>query len=439
MRQGATGGRLAGRAKVQSMPTGTPQEINFSWLVKLRWGAIAGQLVTILGVQFGMKIRLPLAVLLGLVLFESITNVACMFWLRARRPVGDGVVAGVLALDVLLLTGLLFFTGGPFNPFSFLYLVHIALAAVVLRSTWTWVLVALSLASSGALHFANALLDMDYQSPDRHEMHMQMHMEGMWIASAVAAIFIVTFVTRVRRALEAREQEVGTQRALAARNEKLAALGTLAAGAAHELATPLGTIAVVVREMERQGAMGRPPNDDDVGLIRSQVARCREILDQLAADAGQGAGEAFALVSVGTLLTEATTNLMASRLVIDFSSCENVPMVCVPLRSVARAIRGLVKNALEASPAETRVTIAVRSSSGFVEIEISDKGVGLPPDVVSRIGEPFFTTKSPGGGMGLGVFLARSVLDRLGGTLVISSVPGTGTRVIGSLPLGSEK
>lgn len=96
-------------------PTGTPQQINLSWLVKLRWGAIAGQLVTILGVQFGMKIRLPLAVLLGLVLFEAISNVGCVFWLRARRPVGDGVTAGVLALDVLLLTGLLFFTGGPFN------------------------------------------------------------------------------------------------------------------------------------------------------------------------------------------------------------------------------------------------------------------------------------------------------------------------------------
>jgi hypothetical protein len=147
--------------------------INLSWLVRLRWGAIVGQLVTIAVVHNLMSIPLPLAPLLGLIGLEIITNVAAQVGLRSSRPVPPWALPITLAFDVIVLTGLLFFTGGPFNPFSFLCLVHIALAAVVLRSAWTWALVGLSLVCSGALFYGHVWLKLDYSDPAKHMQHMR--------------------------------------------------------------------------------------------------------------------------------------------------------------------------------------------------------------------------------------------------------------------------
>src|SRR5581483_1262567 len=132
--------------RMASPPTGLPEPhgINFSWLIKLRWGAIAGQVVTIFGVERLMHIPVPLAPLLAIIALEFVTNVGCVLIARSGHPVEDWWAGAIMALDTLLLTGLLYLTGGPFNPFGFLYLVQIALASVILRARWTWTLVALS-------------------------------------------------------------------------------------------------------------------------------------------------------------------------------------------------------------------------------------------------------------------------------------------------------
>src|SRR6218665_3315595 len=206
---------------------------------------------------------------------------------RRERPIPEGLTWAVMALDVVLLTVLLELSGGASNPFSALYLVHIALAAVVLREGWTWALTVLAVACFGEL-FVGA--------PAHHHIHdMRMHLEGMWAAFALAAGFIVYFVQRVTRALAAREAELVSARAASARHDKLAALATLAAGAAHELSTPLSTIAVVARELERhlERAGQETSSLEDVRLIREQVARCRDILARMASDAGASQGEAL--------------------------------------------------------------------------------------------------------------------------------------------------
>jgi two-component system sensor histidine kinase RegB len=401
--------------------------INLSWLVRLRWGAILGQLVTIGVVHHLMDIPLPLLPLLGLIALEAATNAVVLGWQRAGRQVQEWMLPATLALDVVILTGLLFFTGGPFNPFSFLYLVHIALAAVVLPAVWTWALTALSLVCSGALFYGHVWLKLDYSDPTKHAQHMRMHMEGMWIAVAVAAAFIVYFVTRIRRALQA-------ERALAWRNERLAALGTLAAGAAHELATPLGTIAVVAQELTRRAEGAGAASLEDLRLIRAEVERCRTILNQMAAGAGEPAGEAAQPIGVGELVADAVRELSpVPPVTVDMRADAGTPLA-VPPRALGRALRGIVKNAQEASSPGGSVALRVEAAVDSVRIAVEDRGSGMPAEVLARAGEPFFTTKPTGSGMGLGLFLARSLVEKVGGRLAISSLPGRGTTVSVVLP-----
>jgi two-component system sensor histidine kinase RegB len=414
---------------------GELHRINLSWLIKLRWGAAAGQAATILFVAFGMNLPLPLGPLLGLVALAVASNLGVLLWLRSAREVRERAVVTVLALDVLLLTALLFYAGGSFNPFSFLYLVHIALAAVVLRSGWTWVLVVMSLLASGALFFGHLMSPPADPGMD-HSLHqMHMHLAGMWVAFAVAAAFIVYFVTRIRRALALREADLEAERRHAARNDKLVALATLAAGAAHELATPLGTIMVAAHELERQLAAGHGVSVEDLQLIRAQAQRCRGILDQMAVDAGEGTGEAPSRITVDELVARVLPGLHAEPAVeVAVHESARGRALTVPASALAQALRGVLKNAQEASPRLTPVQLSARGQDGRLEIAVEDRGPGMAPEVLVRAGEPFFTTKPPGQGMGLGLFLTRSVVERLGGALELGARPEGGTRVTLRLP-----
>jgi two-component system sensor histidine kinase RegB len=272
-----------------------------------------------------------------------------------------------------------------------------------------------------------------------HAEHMEMHLHGMWIAFVVAAVFIVYFVSRVRRALADRERDLEAERAVAARNERLTSLATLAAGAAHELSTPLGTIAMAAKELDRVLRARENEADvlEDVGLIRSQIARCRAILDQMTADAGTPRADAPARLRVSELV-EATLAGLESRERIDVvlePGVSNVEFE-VSVRALALALRGVTKNACEAAPESTRVTFTVRTRERQIEVEIADRGAGMAPEVLERAGEPFFTTKPAGKGMGLGLFLARSVIERMGGSLELDSQTGVGTRVTARLQAG---
>jgi two-component system, sensor histidine kinase RegB len=423
-----------------------PARINLSWLVRLRWGAMAGQLCTIAAARLVMDMPLPLLPLLLLVAVEAASNLGCYLWLRARRPVGPGLLTAVMALDVLALTGLLFWSGGSYNPFSFLYLVNIALAAVVLPTSWTWALLGLAAASSGLLFSGLFSGRVSSHEAVAHTQHMQVHLQGMWIAFMVAAVFIVYFVSRVRRALQQREQDLAQQRAAAARHQRLSSLVTLAAGAAHELATPLSTIAMVSKELERAlgGRAGGAAGDEqalaDVRLIRSQVERCRSILDQMSVDAGSPRADAPQAVELQALVDAALCELPGhhDRVRVELPPAVAGTVVHASLRALAQALRGIVQNGVEASRAAggaPPVRITAEARGQVVELAVIDQGPGMAGEVLARAGEPFFTTKEPGQGMGLGLFLARTVTERLGGSLAIESRPGAGTRVCIRLPV----
>jgi two-component system, sensor histidine kinase RegB len=406
---------------------------NLAWLLRLRWGAAVGQLVTILVARFALDIALPLPPLLALVGAEALSN--ALLGLRPRaRAVPPWTLGALMAFDVVLLTGLLYFTGGPQNPFSFLFLVPISLATLILTAAWTWALVLLSLACSAVLFFWNRPLDLGAS----HAAHMAMHLRGMWVAFGVSAAFIVTFLLRIRRALARREAELTASRHLAARQERLASLATLAAGAAHELATPLSTIAVVAKELERAVAAAPAAAGvaEDVRLVRDEVERCRAILQRLCADAGEVMGEPFASVAIGDLVGRALAGLEPRPAILPELGPEVRGLALdVPARAVEQALHGVLKNAQDASPADGTVTFAVARVGDRVEFTVRDEGAGMAPEILARVGEPFFTTKPAGTGMGLGIFLARTVVERLGGAVTLDSAERRGTTARIAVPL----
>ncbi len=402
--------------------------INLSWLLRLRWGAVVGQVALILVASVGLDMELPLVPLFTTVGMAAASNAALGLWARRPRAVSEWMLWAVMVLDVVLLTVLLDLSGGPFNPFSTLYLVHIALAAVVLRALWTWALVALASICFGALFVRHLWMPGEGREAGHHHIHdVRLHLEGMWVAFGLAAGFIVYFVQRVSRALSEREAELVAARAEKARSEKLAALATLAAGAAHELSTPLSTIAVVARELERRAELS-PEGREDAQLIRQQVARCHDILAQMAADAGASRGEALVSVAPSALLESALEGLQGrERVRVEAPLGEEA--MAVPARALTHVIRGVVKNALQASPEQAPVRLVLGREATDWRLCVEDAGAGMAAEVLARAGEPFFTTKSPGEGMGLGLFLARAVLEQLGGRLELRSSPGQGTRV----------
>ncbi|HEX5656279.1 MAG TPA: ATP-binding protein [Polyangiales bacterium] len=403
---------------------------NLAWLVRLRWFAVGSQALTVLVAQWLLQTPLDSARLYAIVATTALSNLLCALWLRRRTQVPESALAALMGLDFVLLTALLHAAGGPSNPFTVLYLVHVALAAAVLRQSYVWGLALLAAGCFGALFALPS---------SEHEMHMHhhdasamnLHLQGMWVAFAVAAFVMAYFVTRVTRDLELQRLEATRAQERALRAEKLASLATLAAGAAHELATPLATIAVVAKELERELREGQ--NAEDARLIRDEVDRCKVILEQMASDAGASAGEAFTRVHASELVDRSLDGLrererVAVQLVTDGA-------LKVPTTVLARALRGLVRNALQASTAE--VVLRVEEQAGELAIEVRDHGIGIAPEVLANVGEPFFTTKPTGQGMGLGVFLARALCDRLGGRLELASVLGEGTTVRILLPRNS--
>ncbi|HEY5938983.1 MAG TPA: ATP-binding protein, partial [Kofleriaceae bacterium] len=235
-------------------------------------------------------------------------------------------------------------------------------------------------------------------------------------------------------ALAEREAELTLARGLAARQERLASLATMAAGAAHELSTPLGTVALAAKELERALVTADPVLAADARLIREQVGRCRTILEQMAQGAGT-VGESVASCTVGELLEETLVGIREAPTVHrDMPGELAKSALRLPPRAVSQALRSLVTNAQDASPANAAVVVAVRRERDTLSLTIRDRGAGMPSDVLARIGEPFFTTKAPGRGMGLGLFLARAVIEGVGGTLQIDSTAGGGTEVRVTLP-----
>lgn len=401
------------------------QQLGLSWLIRLRWGAVVGQILAIFLVPIALAIELPTIALLALVGVTALTNAALY---GVRRPAQGVHLAAVLGLDVALLTAMLALSGGASNPFTVFFLVHVALAALLLETPLAWTLVAATVAAFGLLFFAPA-------GPMSLHVHGGSgHLVGMWVAYALSAAFVTHFVAKVSRALRERDHRLASVTRLAQKNERLATLSSFSAHAAHELGSPLATIGIAAKEL----ALGLHKNEPASGLIEDaelvcrEIARCRTILADLSARAGESMGEMPTATTPGAVVSEVlrlASPRVAQLLVVTYAeSAKAAPMVA-PMRTLAQMIHNLVRNAREAQDERTvdaPIELCVEAGER-VCFHVRDRGAGLPEDVRARLGEPFVTTKAGHGGLGLGIYLARAYAERTGGYLVFHARSGGGT------------
>jgi len=416
-----------------------PSVAGLPLLIRIRWLAVPGQLVVSwllfrsMATDFSGWWAIPLIV-------AGSNEVAR----RLSRQLPASALAGTLiVLDSSLLTWWLWESGGAVNPFTLLYLTLIALAALVLRPVWTYVLAVLA-----SLQFGFLLLARETPAMAGHQGHfgqgpataaLDTHLEGMFFAFLLGAALTALFVSGLRRELDRRESDLARARAERSQAERLAALSSMIGSAAHELSTPVATLALAGEEIGRRVRSDAPrlalELEPELEALREQSARCRKILDGLAERAGEPRGEAFRLFPVAELIEAALGDLPADqRARIRLTGVQDLK-VLAPRRALAGAIGALLRNAFDASSPAAEVGIETVEEAGAVELRVLDDGQGIPSDQLERVGEPFFTTKAAGRGLGLGLFMARSLVGHLGGQILLGNRPGGGGMATLRLPL----
>ncbi|MFK8114643.1 MAG: ATP-binding protein [Rubripirellula sp.] len=430
-----------------------------TWLLHLRSFAVAGQLITILAAGLLTEVTLPYWQLLSLVALTAITNAAYGFWLHrhkpeerlaadtAAEPAEDqvdstklhAVALALMLLDLITLTAMLYFSGGAANPFSFFYFVNLAVGGVMIRPKAAWSLTATAIAGfTFLLHNSLPLAGLETYQP----IGSGIQTAGTMLAFATCSSVVTYFVTRTAGELKQRERQLLRTQAAQAASKRLEGLTTLAAGAAHELATPLSTIDVIVRELSHHLDDTPKPEsvDADLKLIDGQLEMCRQILQRMRSAAGDSMAHRWDRTTVGDLIDTTLEGIRDPHRVdvIDGTAAVENQALWVPQEAVAQAVRNLIHNGLDASGDSGRVRLEPKLQGASLKLLVRDSGQGMTEEVLDRASDPFFTTKEPGRGIGLGLFLTRNVISQLGGELEFTSRPGQGTEAIVTIPLGES-
>ncbi len=351
-----------------------------------------------------------------------------------RRGRATTTIAGAhLLLDSLALTALLALSGGVTNSFTTMYFVPMTLATQ-LSPRWTWAIAATSLLGFAALFVLAPLPVM----PPGHEHHFMGHIRGMWVAFGLSATFLTYFVHRIALSLSRQRAELGRLRLAAAQDRQLAALGTLAAGAAHELGSPLGTVSMLVSDL---GLMSEAERAEAIGTIKQELLRCKHILSQMSSPELRvrslaAAAEPWPLTQLATELRGLTGELKLS--IEQDAAVAAGATTTQPQEVLGQILRAVVTNAADACrsrPGSSGVQVRLVAAEGQAQISVVDDGIGMAPQAAAAAFDPFFSTKAEGQGMGLGLYLARAHLRALGGTIELESRPGLGTTVLVRFPL----
>jgi len=413
--------------------------IRLRTLVFIRSLGIVGQVVAVLIVFFGLKYQMPIGQCLAVIAVAITFNTALLALYPSVHILSERDAAAHLAFDICQLSAMLALTGGIENPFAILYLAPVVIAASNLPLGATLSLAMLAFGSISFISIFHWPLPWDPEAP---LLLPALYVTGNWISLSLGIGFSVIYAWRT--ADEARRMQAAlaaTQSALS-REQRLSDLGALAAAAAHELGTPLGTIAVVARELERD--MGPAAKwVDDVRLLRSQAERCREILSQLSQQDTDEDNISKRLPLVA-LLDEIAEPHRGFGIDIDVTASTPGALSVLRAPEVIHGLGNLVENAVDF--AATRVLIETRWDDQTVHIEITDDGSGFDPEILARLGEPYVTSRAgtetarPSNlndtahaeghaGLGLGFFIAKTLLERIGARMTFGNQLGSGARI----------
>ena len=392
-------------------------------LMAVRVSLLAGWAAGIAWLHWGLAIPMPLLPMGAVLALMGLFSLSTAWRLRLDVPATQMEFLAHLLADLTAFAVLVFFSGGVTNPFASLMLVPVVIAAISLRPRWVWLLTAVA----GGYY---ALLLFVYQPLAVADpvAAYGMHLAGMWFNFLISAGLIAFFVTRMQAALRTRDQELSNLREKQLRNERIVALGTQAALAAHELATPLATIQTTAHELAREFA-----NDPDIGadcqLLEKQAQACKRILTQLAARAQDTPPAAQPLDIWLNALIERWQVLRPDATLTARLSPDHRDFI--PPDGLEQAILNVLNNAADASPDAVEFSTATHNDA--LQIDIADRGPGFSPEQKAQAGRVVFSGK-PGGGWGMGLALTHATLERVGGSLTLTEREGGGACVRIALP-----
>lgn len=374
--------------------------------------------------------KIPIGLAVGGML---LLNVITLLRLRNNSNVTEPELMFQLIGDLLALTILFYYTGGYSNPLVWMYLLPLTVSAVALKRIYAWILALIAISCYSMLVF--------YYVPLSHlHMHdiagktLDIHLVGMWLGFVVSAAIIAFFVTRIGQSLREYDQLMASIREQSLESERVLSLGTLAASAAHELGTPLSTMAVISKELAYE-LQNQPAQLEQLDLLRTQINRCKDILSSIARNAGQSRADEGQGLPLRVLLLELVERWRdtrpATELEVHIKDNADNPLVFSD-RTLFQALQNLLDNAADASP--ERITLHADWNARQLNIMIRDYGEGMSEEVRQHVGQPFFTSKSDRG-MGLGVYLTQVILGRFNGTLTLTNHLEGGTIATVNIPL----
>ena len=390
-------------------------------LVLIRWAAVAGQFFTAAVVHYGLGFSLPLLAVGGTIALSALLNLAVSLGRPASARLDDREAAIFLAFDIVQLAVLLYLTGGLGNPFALLLLAPVAIGATILSLTSNIALSLLTIASIAVLGLAHEPLPWTGQLPEFPEIYQA----GVWVGLTLTVLLIALYGWRLAEEARQMSDALAAAQAALAREQRMSALGALAAAAAHELGSPLSTITVVAKEMLREVETDDPLRED-VELLSSEADRCRSILTRLSVDPAEDVSDAYTLVPLPALIEAAAQSYRREGISLTFGSGpdgEGVPQTApIQVRSpeIMQGVGNIVQNA--ASFARHEVRIETRWTTEWSEVEVSDDGPGFSEALLDELGTPFISTRQGvEGHMGLGVFIAKTLLERTGATVTFGN------------------
>ncbi|MCW4115091.1 ActS/PrrB/RegB family redox-sensitive histidine kinase [Aurantimonas sp. MSK8Z-1] len=403
------------------------QRLRLATMVRLRWLSIAGQLAACVFVAWGLWYPYPVHACLALIALSAGLNLVLRLTFAESRRISSSAAAGLLAFDIVQLAGLLYLTGGIQNPFAVFLIVPAVIAAATQPP--------LSMVALGILSALIATLVSFFHLPLPWHEHSTLllphfYVGGLWFAIVITLLFLMVYIYRVAAEARSLADALAATELTLQREQHLSALDGLAAAAAHELGTPLATIALVVKELDRLTAPGDAIRED-VDLLVAQSQRCRDILRRLTTLSADGE-EHLARLPLMSLIEEVSEPHrdfgVAIDVVVDYRDGPEPVMRRNP--GVLYGIGNLVENAVDF--AKSQVIIVATWTSSTVRIRILDDGPGYASDVLARIGDPYMadrerTARKAGGGLGLGLFIAKALLERSGATLAFANRREKGT------------
>jgi two-component system sensor histidine kinase RegB len=405
---------------------------NMYQLVQLRWIAVVGQVATILIVHFGFGIRLPLGTMFALLVCLAAFNALSLLRAKMFHEVSNRELFFALLVDVGILTAQLYLSGGATNPFTFLYLLQVTLGAMLLQAWSTWAMVGITAACFAGL----ALFGKPLALPLDHERGLYSpYIQGMLICFVLNAALLVIFIRRIGRNLRARDSHLADLRQRAAEEEHIVRMGLLASGAAHELGTPLATLAVILGDWRHMAPFKEDPELlQEINEMQNQLLRCKAIVSNTLLSAGEARGEFSVKTTICRFLNDLVEEWRANRPVYAFAYSnefgQDLPMVSD--LALKQMVYNVLDNALDASP--RWVQLKVSRDADALTLAVTDEGPGFAPAMLAHFGKPFQSSKGRTGG-GLGLFLVLNVARTLGGNVTACNRPEGGALVTITLPL----